>query len=107
MKQLITTLFILMFLQPSWASLYRNYQVEDGLSHNSVWAVMQDKQGFLWFGTVDGLNRFDGNSFKIYKKQHEKVLKIVDELFEKIGYERQPEVIELFDLITQTAKEML
>ena len=29
------------------------------------------------------------------------------ELFEKIGYERQPEVIELFDLITQTAKEML
>ena len=34
-------------------------------------------------------------------------LKIVDELFEKIGYERQPEVIELFDLITQTAKEML
>lgn len=44
---------------------------------------------------------------KIYKKQHEKILKIVDELFEKIGYERQPEVIELFDLITQTAKEML
>lgn len=68
LKQLITTLFIFIFLQPSWASLYRNYQVEDGLSHNSVWAVMQDKQGFLWFGTVDGLNRFDGNSFKIYKK---------------------------------------
>ena len=44
---------------------------------------------------------------KIYKKQHEKILKIVDELFEKIGYEKQPEVIELFDLITQTAKEML
>ena len=44
---------------------------------------------------------------KIYKKQHEKILKIVDELFDKIGYERQPEVIELFDLITQTAKEML
>ena len=69
MKQLITTLLIFLFLQPSWASLYRSYQVEDGLSHNSVWAVMQDKQGFLWFGTVDGLNRFDGNSFKIYKKQ--------------------------------------
>ena len=44
---------------------------------------------------------------RIYKKQHEKILKIVDELFDKIGYERQPEVIELFDLITQTAKEML
>ena len=44
---------------------------------------------------------------KIYKAQHEKILGIVDQLFEKIGYERQPEVIELFDLITQTAKEML
>ena len=44
---------------------------------------------------------------KIYKTQHEKILGIVDQLFEKIGYERQPEVIELFDLITQTAKEML
>ena len=44
---------------------------------------------------------------KIYKEQHEKILGIVDQLFDKIGYERQPEVIELFNLITQTAKEML
>lgn len=44
---------------------------------------------------------------KIYKAQHEKILGIVDQLFDKIGYEKQPEVIELFDLITQTAKEML
>lgn len=44
---------------------------------------------------------------KIYKAQHEKILEIVDQLFDKIGYEKQPEVIELFDLITQTAKEML
>ena len=44
---------------------------------------------------------------QIYKKQHEKILKIVDQLFDKIGYEKQSEVIELFDLITQTAKEML
>ena len=44
---------------------------------------------------------------QIYKAQHEKILGIVDQLFDKIGYEKQPEVIELFDLITQTAKEML
>ena len=44
---------------------------------------------------------------QIYKKQHEKILKIVDQLFDKIGYEKQSEVIELFDLITQTATEML
>ena len=44
---------------------------------------------------------------KIYKAQHKKILEIVDQLFDKIGYERQPEVIELFNLITQTAKKML
>ena len=51
------------------ASLFRNYQQEDGLSHNSVWTVLQDSEGFLWFGTNDGLNRFDGKEFKIYRKQ--------------------------------------
>lgn len=50
------------------ASLFRNYQQEDGLSHNSVWTVLQDSEGFLWFGTNDGLNRFDGKEFKIYRK---------------------------------------
>ena len=50
---------------------------------------------------------FNDSMLKIYKTQLEKILKIVDELFDKIGYERQSEVIKLFDLITQTAKEML
>lgn len=50
------------------ASLYRNYQTGDGLSHNSVWAVMQDSRGYMWFGTNDGLNRFDGLNFKIFRR---------------------------------------
>jgi len=50
------------------ASLYRSYQTDDGLSHNSVWAVMQDSRGFMWFGTNDGLNRFDGLNFKVYRR---------------------------------------
>lgn len=50
------------------ASLYRSYQTDDGLSHNGVWAVMQDSRGFLWFGTNDGLNRFDGLNFKVYRR---------------------------------------
>lgn len=50
------------------ASYFRSYQVEDGLSHNSVWAVMQDSRGFMWFGTNDGLNKFDGEKFKIFRK---------------------------------------
>ncbi|TSJ35929.1 response regulator [Mucilaginibacter corticis] len=46
---------------------FRHYQVEQGLSHNTVYCCLQDKQGFLWFGTKDGLNRFDGYNFKVYR----------------------------------------
>lgn len=41
--------------------------VEDGLSQSSVWAIVQDRQGFLWFGTEEGLNRYDGLGFEIFK----------------------------------------
>ena len=46
---------------------FRHYQVENGLSNNAVICCLQDKKGFLWFGTKDGLNRFDGYSFKIFR----------------------------------------
>ena len=45
---------------------FKHYQVESGLSHNSVSTLLQDKRGFLWFGTKDGLNRFDGYNFKLF-----------------------------------------
>ncbi|MDI9879293.1 hybrid sensor histidine kinase/response regulator transcription factor [Flectobacillus longus] len=47
---------------------FRHYEVEDNLSYNSVMCSMQDSKGFLWFGTKDGLNRFDGYSFKVFRK---------------------------------------
>ena len=41
--------------------------IRDGLSQNTVYDILQDKAGFMWFGTKDGLNRYDGSSFKIFK----------------------------------------
>jgi signal transduction histidine kinase/ligand-binding sensor domain-containing protein len=41
--------------------------LEHGLSQSTVYAVTQDAQGFIWFGTQDGLNRYDGYSIKIFK----------------------------------------
>lgn len=46
---------------------FDEYSVSQGLSHNQVLAIAQDKRGFMWFGTVNGLNRFDGYNFKQYK----------------------------------------
>lgn len=45
---------------------FKHYQVENGLSNNTVYCSTQDKNGFLWFGTKDGLNRFDGYHFKTF-----------------------------------------
>src|SRR5687768_14395851 len=46
---------------------FKHYQVENGLSNNTVYCSIQDKKGFLWFGTKEGLNRFDGYRFKFFK----------------------------------------
>ena len=44
---------------------FKNLSVQNGLSQNTVNTILQDKQGFMWFGTKDGLNRYDGLSFQI------------------------------------------
>ncbi|HEY9487566.1 MAG TPA: two-component regulator propeller domain-containing protein, partial [Chryseosolibacter sp.] len=41
--------------------------VEDGLSQSTVLAIAQDSEGFMWFGTREGLNRYDARNIKIYK----------------------------------------
>src|SRR6185436_14521474 len=41
--------------------------VDKGLSHSTVYCSYQDSQGFMWFGTEDGLNKYDGYSFEVYK----------------------------------------
>lgn len=46
---------------------FRHYNNKQGLSHNTVYYSLQDKRGFMWFSTEDGLNRFEGHTFKIYR----------------------------------------
>lgn len=50
---------------------FKKYQVNDGLSENTVNCIMQDAQGFLWTGTKDGLNKFDGVNFTVYRHSEE------------------------------------
>src|SRR3954463_12493445 len=51
--------------QPS-SFKFEHLNATDGLSHNKVQCILQDKQGYIWFGTVSGLNRYDGYGFKVF-----------------------------------------
>jgi signal transduction histidine kinase/ligand-binding sensor domain-containing protein len=47
--------------------VFQHLSTERGLSNKSVWAITQDKHGFIWIGTSDGLNRFDGRRCLVYR----------------------------------------
>ena len=68
----ITATFIWLLTSASTVTMtFRKYQVNDGLSENSVQCILQDKQGFMWFGTKDGLNKYNGYEFKVFKHDPE------------------------------------
>lgn len=68
-------IFIATFSNSGFASIGNNalrvelFDVQNGLSQTAVQDLIQDSYGFLWIGTQNGLNRYDGYSFKIYRNQ--------------------------------------
>ena len=56
------------FAQPP-ALQFQHLTDVQGLSHNRVWAFTQDKHGFIWIGSADGLSRFDGYKVDVYRKE--------------------------------------
>ncbi|MBI2840609.1 MAG: hypothetical protein HYX75_20020 [Acidobacteria bacterium] len=55
--------------------IHRSWQTEHGLPQNSVGAIVQTHDGYIWLGTEEGLVRFDGLSFKIFEKRSLRALK--------------------------------
>lgn len=68
---------------------FRHYQVENGLSNNSVFCSVQDKQGFMWFGTKHGLNRFDGYRFKLFTVNGEDENNLSREVFYALAVDKK------------------
>ncbi len=85
----ILLLFLLSFLIPGFAQTYHSdslgmaavwpkinhfehLSVKDGLSNNSVNCILQDREGFIWFGTNDGLNKYDGYTFTVLQADLDK-----------------------------------
>lgn len=63
---LIITLPVKLF--PNFQNLrFERLTIADGLSLSSVYCIYKDSKGFMWFGTEDGLNRYDGQNFKIFR----------------------------------------
>jgi ligand-binding sensor domain-containing protein/two-component sensor histidine kinase len=48
---------------------FEKLTTQNGLSHDHVNCILQDRRGFIWLGTDDGLNRYDGNNFEIYRHE--------------------------------------
>ncbi len=70
----LRTLFIILLQTISFASYAQNREMhfehlstKDGLSERNINCIFQDSKGFIWIGTRDGLNRYDGYQFKIYR----------------------------------------
>ena len=63
---ILVLLLTLAFTANSQSIFSTIYNMDNGLSNNRVNAITQDKNGFMWFGTDDGLCRFDGIKFKTY-----------------------------------------
>lgn len=63
----------LLFLLPALSSVrsqslyFDRIDIKDGLSQNTVNEIIQDSRGFIWFATKDGLNRYDGSHFKVFR----------------------------------------
>lgn len=77
MRKLLLYSFVLIALLAVNARATDNRQhiitylgIEQGLSNNAVRCVFQDHKGFIWFGTYDGLNRYDGSVFKVFRNKY-------------------------------------
>ena len=71
-KEHLIVLFLIIYINLfSQSTLLQTYSIQDGLSQNSVNCALQTPEGFLWLGTYDGLNRFDGKDFKQFNADNQ------------------------------------
>ncbi|NTW20213.1 MAG: hypothetical protein HGA42_11675, partial [Nostocales cyanobacterium W4_Combined_metabat2_030] len=71
MRLRLLYILVFVFAVVNGQNIYRfeHFDSKNGLAQNTVFSIYCDTKGFLWIGTWNGLNRYDGKEFKIYKSQ--------------------------------------
>ncbi|PTS97103.1 hybrid sensor histidine kinase/response regulator [Pedobacter sp. HMWF019] len=70
---------------------FRHIGIENGLSNSTIECIFQDHRGFMWFGTRDGLNKYDGNQITVY--QHNKEEGSISDNYIRCIYEDQQKTL--------------
>jgi len=109
-------LLLIFFITLPWISYaqydhiaFRHLNIDNGLSNNTVWTIYKDSRGFMWFGTTDGLNCFDGHSFTVFKNDPQSDNSISDSNITSVFEDSKGRIwtgtsrgLSLFDRNTQT-----
>jgi ligand-binding sensor domain-containing protein/signal transduction histidine kinase len=67
---------------------FEKISIEQGLSQSSVTSICQDRKGFLWFGTYEGLNRYDGYEFRIFRHNPEDPSSLIQNVIKDVMEDR-------------------
>jgi len=94
MKQLFILIWIILIcLQPGFGQtsklIFEHISSSQGLSQSEVNCIIQDKKGFIWMGTLDGLNRFDGYDMVVYRKSSNTINSLCSNYIQSIFEDNQ------------------
>ncbi|PHQ31224.1 hybrid sensor histidine kinase/response regulator transcription factor [Leeuwenhoekiella nanhaiensis] len=76
---------------------FYNFDLSSGISNSYINSIAQDASGFIWIGTIDGLNRYDGGEFKVYRHRSSDTTSLYNNYVESIAHNSNGDLLVLTD----------